>query len=174
VAFSRGVLLQKLQKPREAAEDFRAVLTSSNASPQAQAAARARLTELGQGANVQRAPENTRVFIHLVDRQDKGVGDQLLKALAHSKYAAQGVQVVKVSLTSGDTRFFYKEDERLATQVRDLAETVIADAGYNLRLAVRYVAAGKGVEPGTIEIWIPSLSDANLFGAKNRAYQSKY
>ena len=174
VAFSRGILLQKLNKPRDAAEDFRAVLNSSNASPQAQEAARARLAVLGEGANVQRTPEKTRVFVHLVDRRDSAVGDELLKALARRNYAGQGVQVVSVTLGSGDTRYFYKEDERLATQVRDLAETVIAGAGYNLRLGLRYVAADKEVQPGTIEIWIPSLNDSSSLAPRNRASQSKY
>ena len=78
-----------------------------------------------------------------------------------------------MSVTNPETRFFLREDERLARVVREVAESTIATSGYNVRLDVRFVTAGRTVEPGTIEIWLPSLSEG-LSTFRNRAMQSKY
>lgn len=176
VSFSRGVLRQKLGDERAAAADFRVVLASTGASPQAQEAARARLAALGAAptaAVAERRPEQTRVFLHVADPRDRRVATAVMKALAERRFAPQGVEVVKVSVTNPETRFFLREDERLARVVREVAESTIATSGYNVRLDVRFVTPRRAVEPGTIEIWLPSLSEG-LSTFRNRALQSKY
>jgi tetratricopeptide (TPR) repeat protein len=175
VSFSRGVLHQKLGNRDQATADFRAVAASANASPQAQEAARARLATLGTAppaAVVERQPEQTRVFVHVTDAGDRRVANAVLKALADRRFGAQGVELVKVSVTNPETRFFVREDERLARDVREIAEGTIAAAGFNIRLDVRYVATSRQVAAGTIEIWLPSLTEG-LSTFRNRV-QSKY
>jgi tetratricopeptide (TPR) repeat protein len=176
VSFSRGVLRQKLGEEREAAADFKIVLASTGASPQAQEAARARLAALGAAPAVavaERQPEQTRVFLHIADPRDRRVATAIMKALAERRFAPQGAELVRVSVTNPETRFFLREDERLARIVREVAESTIATSGYNVRLDVRFVTATRTVEPGTIEIWLPSLSEG-LSTFRNRAMQSKY
>jgi hypothetical protein len=112
-------------------------------------------------------------LLHIVDPRDRRVATAIMKALAERRFAPQGVELVKVSVTSPETRFFLREDERLARLVREVAENTIATSGYNVRLDVRFVTPGRAVEPGTIEIWLPSLSEG-VTTFRNRAMQSKY
>ena len=157
--FSRGALRQKMGDNGRATEDFRAVINAETATPRAKEAAGARLTALGQTVNAAPVYGKPRVFVHIVDKDDAPAANRMLQDLVKAGFDPQGVEVAKTQVAYPEVRYFNKEDERNAQNVRSLAESAIAASGFNVRLLVKVVARRARVEPGTIEIWLTPLKD---------------
>jgi hypothetical protein len=50
--------------------------------------------------------------------------------------------------------------------VRLTTETAISERGYNVRIEARFLSTKDRVTPGTIEVWLPSLSASTLPGLR--------
>jgi tetratricopeptide (TPR) repeat protein len=159
VAFARGKLLEELGRSEQATKAFAVVATMASASQSTQLAARSRLQALGSAA-VPAAPTVTRVFVQITDARDRDAADALRTELAAQKYDTPEAELTTIS-AAGDVRYFFKEDERAAQEVRAIAEYIIAARGHNVRLPTRYLV-GENARRGTIELWLPSLSSQVL------------
>jgi tetratricopeptide (TPR) repeat protein len=154
-AFARGVLYQRQRRLAEAASDFTRVSALPTASPSTQLAARSRLEQLGKVVTA--SSQKTRVFLHIAAEQDREVAEQLSKALDPEAFEVQGIELVRLS-SRGDVRYYFREDERAAENVRVAAESLVAARGYNVRLESRFLSTKDPVKPGTVEVWLPRLA----------------
>jgi tetratricopeptide (TPR) repeat protein len=153
--FARGVLYQRQERLADAASDFTRVAALPTATPSTQLAARSRLEQLGKV--VTSTSQRTRVFLHIGSEQDRPVAKELAKALEEANFDVQGIELVRVPLR-GDIRYYFREDERAAENVRLTAESLVAARGYNVRLESRFLATKDPVKPGTVELWLPPLA----------------
>lgn len=167
--FNRGALYERLSRDpgaardrrAEAAADFKQLLTVKDLPIQTRQAARTRLEGLGYSVGaVERAPASIRLLY--VSARDQGVAERvafrLLAALREQK--EQKYEVVSVSAATGagsGVRYFFLQDENVATAVQQVAQAALADAGYNVPLPTQYVRGTANASQGQIEVWIPSL-----------------
>ena len=90
---------------------------------------------------------------------------RVAKALAQSPgLVVEGSQDVPGRRTSGDVRYFFPQDEKAATEVRDRVELALSQEGYRLRLPLLPLDAKRfdKARPGDLEVWIPPLGATTL------------
>jgi tetratricopeptide (TPR) repeat protein len=153
--FARGTIYQRQNRLADAAKDFEAVAALPSASSATQLAARSRLERLGKAVGV--VSQRSRVYLHISSDSDRAVAETVAKTLGTNAFDVQGIELTPQS-SRGDVRYYFKEDERGAEQVRRSAESVIAERGYNVQLELRFLATKETVKAGTIEVWLPPLS----------------
>jgi len=161
--FKRGSLLQRMGRGDAASADYRTVAALTT-SRDTRTLAERRLAQLGYKA----APADvrvTRVFLQYVERPDAQLVARVEKALSQSPgLVVQGSEEVPGRRTSGDVRYFFPQDEKVATEVRDRVELAFAQEGYKLRLELLPLDAKrfKKEQPGDVEVWIPPLGATTL------------
>jgi len=160
--FKRGSLLERMNRRDAAIADYRTVAAMTTG--QTRTLAERRLAQLGYKA----APADvraTRVFLHYVELPDPQLVARVEKALAQGPgLVVQGSKGVPGLRTSGDVRYFFPQDEKAATEVRDRVELAFAQEGYRLRLELLPLDAKrfKKDQPGDVEVWIPPLGATTL------------
>ena len=86
-------------------------------------------------------------------------------------YSVQSRRPMTARLAGAEVRFFFNQDERVATEIRDIAGRAVATAGYNIDVELRLMANPERTS-GAVEVWLPSLSRA--LPSLGRGYKSKY
>jgi tetratricopeptide (TPR) repeat protein/cellulose biosynthesis protein BcsQ len=159
--FNRGALLERIpQRRQEAIADFRRVLALPSADQQMKQAAGARLRQLGATApQASQTARAVRVALHYADPADERAAGSLGASLRRKGYAVDQPEQ-RYGGAAGQVRFFFPQDEAAAVAIRDQLQTEIAKTGNPVRLGVIYRDAKQfeNVQPGTVEVWLPSLS----------------
>jgi len=152
--FRRAALFEAADNRSRAVADLQKVI-ALNADSNSVRAAQARLSRLGANRPVP-APASTLVFLQYLDPADNAVLKKLAAALESGGFKVAGVQLVKDGRTTGDVRAL-PQDARAAASIEMLAESALADAGYDVPLG-RITLQTPGAKPGRVEVWIPPLS----------------
>jgi tetratricopeptide (TPR) repeat protein len=165
--FNRGLAYQGQGQKEKASADFTQVLNLS-ADVQTVQAARARLQQLGIRTKPEPQVSQARVYLHYADPADKSALALVTTVLTSKGYQVQGSELI-ANRTDGDVRYFYKEDEQRAAEVKRLVESSLAEQGVKQDLDLLSLNATKfpQAQQGNIEVWIPSLS----LRAPTRAYK---
>lgn len=162
--FNRGLDYASLEKKDLAAADFKNIL-GLNADAQTLTAADAQLEKLGISQSAAAPPAKPTVYLHYQDERDgeqiKEIGAALLNT---GRYEAARPEWLPVR-SSGDVRYYFKFDEQAARDVKQLIEQMLAKRGLPVNLALRAMdpenvdkTGNAKARPGTIEAWLPSLS----------------
>jgi hypothetical protein len=152
------VIYQRQNRLSDAVNDFTRVAALPSASSATQLAARSRLEQLGKGGNVNaQRPQRSSVTLNISSASDRDAADTVAKVLDPNTFDVQVSERPSQS-SRGDVRFYFREDERAAEQVRQAVESVIAERGYNVRLELRFLSTKDPVARGTIEVWLPPLT----------------
>jgi hypothetical protein len=65
--------------------------------------------------------------------------------------------------TTGDVRYFYQEDEEMATKIKESVERILKFSRIEKTLEVKpLLKLGNRVPQGWIEVWLPSLPAPSL------------
>lgn len=158
--FNRGAAFERGRERKRAIADFVRVLALPSAGPELKEAARARLDQLGAtAARPAPAQRRVRVVLHYADPRDASAIEPLVRALRTADFVLDAPEQ-RDDQTGGQVRFFFPQDENAAGEVRTTVQSQLARAGTPLRLALQFRDAKEfpGVRPGTIEVWLPSLS----------------
>ncbi|MBL8349240.1 MAG: SUMF1/EgtB/PvdO family nonheme iron enzyme [Burkholderiaceae bacterium] len=141
-------------------------------------AARSQTDQAAQQAALGRGPDKAspadrspaavaalRVVAHRsgVDETDARLADALLARLPVDRFRRVGTIERVQQPICGDVRVHHERDLAAARQVADTLNAALAQAGDLRRLQLndrRDAAAAAEVEPGTIEVWLPPLTDA--------------
>ena len=165
--FNRGLAYQSKGNKEKARADFSQVVNLGT-DVQTVQAARARLQQLGTRPSARPEPAMARVYLHYVNPADQRTLTQVTKMLSSKGYRVQGTELV-TNRTDGDVRYFHPEDEPQAAEVKRIVESGLAEQGVKLSLDLTALKAEDfpQAQPGSIEVWIPSLS----LRAPTRAYK---
>jgi tetratricopeptide (TPR) repeat protein len=100
-----------------------------------------------------------RVFLHYRDPADAPVVEAVAAALGGARFSVEGKEVV-VQPTLGDVRYFYPSDLQNAEAAKSSVEKVLRSNHSTLEKLrlISLVGSYKSVTPGTIEVWLPSLT----------------
>ena len=121
--FNRGLAYQGKEEKEKASADFTQVLNLST-DVQTVQAARARLQQLGSRPLARPEPSLTKVYLHYADPADKSALALVTTMLANKGYQVQGSELI-TNRTDGDVRYFYKEDEQRAAEVKRLVNRAL-------------------------------------------------
>jgi len=100
-----------------------------------------------------------RVFVHIKEEQNRSLVGRIADTLQKAGFQVQGIERVDGE-TNGDVRYFHSEDEVAAEQVKNLVEKGLQDEGVQMDLKVIPTPRlASGVSPGTLEVWLPKLSE---------------
>jgi len=103
------------------------------------------------------APDQTQIYLHYQDANDLTTLNAIGRALsARPDYKVQGKQLV-TQPTSGDVRYFYKEDADKAKEIMKVVEDALGRRGITLSLELR-LPKGFKVPRGWFEVWLPPLT----------------
>ena len=167
--FARGALNEKLGRRAEAERDDQTVAKLSSATAQTQVAARTRLQRLG--STVIQKTEQTRVTIRVTDRKDMEVAQKVADALKEKQFTIDKIEALDAP-ARGEVRYYFNEDERAAEQIRLITESVIAEGGYIVQLPSNFAATKERINPGAVEVSLPSLS-AQLIRPSYRRFEAR-
>lgn len=157
--FNRGLVYLEKGDKKNAAADFKAIL-SLKADPQMIEAVQARLKQLESRLTPKSQHVVPKVYMHYNNQEDIPVLKVIEKMIAASKqFAVQNTELVSEG-ADGDVRYFYKEDERYAVQIKSIIESALTkeEIKVDLKLFYRDHAKFPGAQRGRIEVWIPPLS----------------
>jgi tetratricopeptide (TPR) repeat protein len=176
--FNRAVVKERQGDRAGAVADFQAVVASPSSDRTFSQAAAARLQKLAPmlptPTKVQNAPPRLVVHLKYVAPGDRQVVSDLLAALKdisrketssrRARFEFPSQPELAEGLATSEVRYFFPKDEEAALEVRSLVEAELARRGTPLRLVPRLVSYGEkaGVGPGTLEVWLPSLSDPRV------------
>jgi MinD-like ATPase involved in chromosome partitioning or flagellar assembly/tetratricopeptide (TPR) repeat protein len=149
--------LGEATQPAAAIADYESVLALP-ASAADQQLARDRLKVLGPKAATKGSP---RIFVQYRDAADLARVNELRAGLASSlKGVSVAAPELRASSTVSDVRYFFADDEPLARQVMGTTELLLAKQGVRSELNLRRLDASEfaKAQPGTVEIWLPSLA----------------
>ncbi len=152
---ARARLTEKTSPP-SALADYRSVL-ALGASAADQQFARERIGALGAKA----ADDNMqRVFVQYRDSGDIERVNELRRALAADLRPATIAAPEQVASSAGDVRYFFPGDEAFARKAMAETELLLAKRGVRVELNLlrRDAKDFARARPGTIEIWLPSLT----------------
>jgi tetratricopeptide (TPR) repeat protein len=158
--FNRASALERNRERKGAIADFQKVLALASAAPELKEAARARLAQLGAtAARPTPAQRRLRVVLHYADAEDLKTLEPVVRALRKTGATVDAPEP-KFDRGAGQVRFFYAQDEKAAAEVRALVQSELARSGTPLRLGLPFRDAAQfpGVQPGTVEVWLPPLS----------------
>ena len=150
--------LVEANQPAAAIADYQSVLALP-ASAADQQLARDRLRVLGPKAAT--APRGSpRVVLQYRDANDLARVDELRSALAATMKSVAIAAPERRANSSGDVRYFFAADEPFARQVLNTTELLLAKQGVRTELRLRRLEAGDfaDAQPGTVEVWLPSLA----------------
>jgi MinD-like ATPase involved in chromosome partitioning or flagellar assembly/Tfp pilus assembly protein PilF len=152
---ARARLTEK-SNPAAAIADYRSVL-ALGAGPADQQLARGRIGALGGKAAEEGAQ---RVFVQYRDAADLERVDELRKALGTALKPATIAPAEQMASSAGDVRYFFPVDEAFARKAMAETELLLAKQGarVELNLLRREAKDFPRARPGTIEIWLPSLT----------------
>jgi hypothetical protein len=153
----------------EAERDYQTVAKLSSATAQTQVAARTRLLRLG--STVIQKTEQTRVTIRVTDRKDMEVAQKVADALKEKQFTIDKIEALDAP-ARGEVRYYFNEDERAAEQIRLITESVIAEGGYIVQLPSNFAATKERINPGAVEVSLPSLS-AQLIRPSYRRFEAR-
>jgi len=163
VTFARGVLRERLGQNDLARADFTTVAGAKDASPQAQQAARARLEPAqgtAQDVDIDAMRRRAHVTLLIGDSADLEVVARLDMALAARGYTNRARRLLTSPTSAAEVRYFFNQDQRVASDVQAVTGSAVAEAGYNVDVGARLMTATDGHDAGAVEIWLPSLSRA--------------
>jgi len=152
---ARARLTEK-SNPAAAIADYRSVL-ALGAGPADQQLARGRVAALGAKAAEDGAQ---RVFVQFRDAADLERVNELRKALGTALKPAAIAPAEQVGSSAGDVRYFFPVDEAFARKAMAETELLLAKQGIRVELNLlrREAKDFPRARPGTIEIWLPSLT----------------
>jgi hypothetical protein len=142
-----------------AVADYAAVLTGFTDQKDSVLAA-ARLRQLG----VTSAPAQVvnRVYVQYMDTTDLAVVRRIVESLKAVGWRVMGPER-RSEPTRGDVRFFYREDQRRASQLLSDAELAAAKQGIQINLTRIYLAK-RNAPHGQLEVWLPPLTTGQQAG----------
>lgn len=115
------------------------------------------------------------VYIQIV----KGFPEQILEPIADTiacgdiSYVTND-EYVDGSLTSGDVRYFFKEDKKLAEQVLNDFVSMACGEGYKLKLQLLPLTKNKDRNiKGTIEVWLNPKNVHKVINKEDKCYYEK-
>lgn len=160
-AYLRRAALVEKTDPAKARADYQSVLGLPEVDGSVQTAQQ-RLKALGvPDKQSVAAPGGQRVFIQYCDAADQAMVDALRQGLSTALARVSLPGIEKVSACSdGELRYFFADDRALAERTASAAEAELARLGKarTLRLTYRDAKAFPSAVPGTVEVWLPSLS----------------
>jgi tetratricopeptide (TPR) repeat protein len=99
-----------------------------------------------------------KVFLQYRDRSDVPVLDAVTDSLKGERFNVQGKEL-RSEATQGDVRYYHPSDRQNAEAAKSSVEKALSAKGIPLKLQVLDLGPTyKSVAPGTIEVWLPSLS----------------
>jgi hypothetical protein len=101
-----------------------------------------------------------RIVLHYSDPDDQRTILDLNAWLSETLKPLQVMRPEFVRVRStGDVRYFFPDDEKLAVRVKDATEFALAQSGYKipLKLLRRDAANYPNAQQGTVEVWLPAL-----------------
>jgi tetratricopeptide (TPR) repeat protein len=163
----RAGLYEKKENRAAARADYQSILTL-NGDADTRKVAEVKLRSLGGGPPAQSpapvaSPARERALLHYYDPADEAAVQRLRGQLAKRLKWVTVAQGERVSAhSSGEVRYFFKEDAGLAEQLRREAESALAEQGYKVQLQIFYRDGRNfpNARPGTVEIWLPALTRA--------------
>jgi tetratricopeptide (TPR) repeat protein/MinD-like ATPase involved in chromosome partitioning or flagellar assembly len=165
-AYLRRAALTEKSNPAAARADYQTVLRSSAPAALIQTAEQ-RLAALGKTPTVvspkQANSDRGRVFIQYSDAADVATVTAIGRALQGMLKGVEVATPEKVAVRGeGEVRYFFPADRALAQSVSDAAELQLAKQARPrpLRATYRDAKAYPNATPGTVELWLPSLTDA--------------
>jgi hypothetical protein len=104
---------------------------------------------------------NPTIYLHYRGQNDVATLKKIAAAIRkQTNYVVPGGFQLVAQPTTGDVRYFHKEDEAKATQVKEIVENTLRagliDKTLELKPSLR-LGAAKGVPRGWIEVWLPTL-----------------
>ncbi len=110
-------------------------------------------------------PKIAKIYLQYLDRKDLPTLTAIGKSLdSQSKglYRVAGKPELVTAPTTGDIRYYYEEDEKIARQVKKIVEETLRKRGIQIKLDLRYwPRMAKKVPTGWIEVWVPPLAGRN-------------
>jgi tetratricopeptide (TPR) repeat protein/cellulose biosynthesis protein BcsQ len=175
VYLNRGIAYQNTGEVQLAGPDYRKAINLSQdktdyASIKSDASKRLQSIQNNPASN---APAPPRIYLHFQDDNDRPIIDKISAALelqskgSKSPKGAPGEGSIgelagkpeKVAqATSGDVRYFHKEDEASANAVKQFVEKALKDNRIEKTLdLIPLLRQGGRVPQGWIEVWLPAL-----------------
>jgi tetratricopeptide (TPR) repeat protein/cellulose biosynthesis protein BcsQ len=79
------------------------------------------------------------------------------------KYTMAGKVELVTQPTTGDVRYFYKEDEEIAAKVKEIVDNTLKFSGVGKTIELKPLLKWRNRPPqGWIEVWLPSLPESSL------------
>jgi MinD-like ATPase involved in chromosome partitioning or flagellar assembly/Tfp pilus assembly protein PilF len=160
---NRARLYEQTGAKRDAIADYQSIVSLPTAERDAQFA-NERLTAL-RGAETAGTTSGPRVFLHYNDRGDtkrmRDLGKELAQRLRVDAISAPRLVSVR---TPPEVRYFFRQDESFARDLKNATEFALGKQGILATLQITYRDAKNfpAAQPGTVEVWLPSLMHASL------------
>lgn len=160
----RAALLEK-SNPAAARADYQTVLRQPDENNSVQTAQQ-RLIAMGAerptktDGGTPSSGNTQRVLIQFSDESDRSAVEALRLALGRELSAVTMPGIERVSVrSSGEVRYFFVDDRKLAERVANAAELQLAKAGTPrpLRATFRDAKDYPNASSGTVELWLPAL-----------------
>jgi tetratricopeptide (TPR) repeat protein len=123
-----------------------------------QQAARSVLLQIGRRpVPTQQTPPSpqVRVYLHFSAEADRPLVQRLVEELRGSGIRVEGAELRREA-TTGDVRYFHREDAGTAARIGSMAESFLAREGHLLKLQPIFLGERfRGVPVGQIEVWLP-------------------
>jgi tetratricopeptide (TPR) repeat protein len=163
VYLNRGVAYQNTGNAQLAGADYGKALTLSQDKPEhssTKAEASRRLKEI-QAPPPEDRQAPPRIHLRYQDRNDLAMLDKIADALKNqSNYKVVGRPEGLTQATTGEVRYFHKEDEPHAVRVKQIVERTLNNNRISKTIELRpllRLSKGIGAPQGWIEVWLPSL-----------------
>lgn len=152
--YERALAYAAIGQRKSAIEDLRRVVQETE-DAQLREQAAVQLTELEPRPAA--APSGpTRVYMHYVDPRDKQRVEELNGFLGQQRdFTPTKVKIVPHRVLEAQVRCFFKADLKAATTLKDL---LAKQLGRPIRVLELWKYSFPKAEPGTIEVWLPSLA----------------
>src|SRR5262245_9120879 len=167
VYLNRGVAYQNTGKGQLAVADYQKASALSQDKPEYSKIKEDASRRLqGIQAPASGDPPPPKIYLRYQDRKDSAMLDKIAAALNRNlNYKVAGNPERLAQPTTGEVRYFHKEDESTAARVKNIVEETLKNNRIEKTLDLRPSLSqgmSKELPQGWIDVWLPSLPEPSL------------